>query len=230
MSTYNDADIKAKTLGTWHGGDFALLNYPPRWYERWAGVNDTTRLVLDFKEGMRDAIDLVSRMADGAVAKQVAHIRDTLGCGYVAVAPTSQAGERNVGCEMVAKTLAARYPFLRHLPGALVRTASLTPSHLGGAHSVDEHMASMQYAGPVLAPDLSSLHCVPCNRYFQGEVGFAWHLEHIHKQPPAAPRAFLLIDDVITHGRTGEACRRVLMAATRAPAVHGFYVAKTNGW
>lgn len=43
---YNAADLGAKLISAWSGGNFALFSYPPRWRERLDGVNDTTRLIL----------------------------------------------------------------------------------------------------------------------------------------------------------------------------------------
>ena len=223
------ADIEAKKLETWRGDDFALLNYPPRRYEQWNGVNDTTRLVLNFKENVPEAVKFVSDLSVAAMARQAAKFRDELDCGYVIAVPRSGAGVQNYGCEAVAKALASRYPYLRHMPGALERTAGITPSHMGGAHTVAEHAASISYRGGALGPDLRSLRCRECAKNFRTEIGFAWHLEHIHGAA-ARTKSIIIVDDVTTHGSTGEACRQVLTAATGAPRVVGFFIGKTGGW
>jgi hypothetical protein len=230
MADYNRDDLNAKWLGTWRDQDFALLNYPPRRWEAYAGVNDTTRLVIDFKEAVPAAVEVVTTMAIHAMTQMQEYVRDDLGCGYIVVAPTSRAGERNAGCETVAAALAKAFPFLVHLSQHLVRTTSVAQSHLGARHTVEDHVASIKYVGPPLVADLSSLYCARCAKPFRGESGFRWHLENIHNEEAGPPRSILLMDDVITRGTTGEACRQVLMTATGVPAVYGFYLAKTSGW
>lgn len=226
---YNLADIAAKRLETWHGDDFALLNYPPVWTQQWEGVNDTTRLVLNFKDGVPEAVKLVSDLAVAAVGREVAKFRDELDCGYVVAVPRSGAGVRNAGCEAVAEALASQFPFLRHIPGGLERTATLTPSHRGGAHTVEDHVASIRYAGGPLGPDLRALRCRPCAKIFRTEGGYAWHLANSHADE-SGRKSIVIVDDVTTRGATAEACRRVLAAATGVPRVVGFFVGKTRGW
>lgn len=229
MSSYDERDVAAKTISCWCGEEFALLNYPAKWRQRFEGVNDTTRLVLDFKEADADAIKLIASMMTRAAGEHLGRLRDTYGCGYVVAAPRSHAGQPNIGCEAVARSLASHYPFLVHLPGALRRVTTLAPSHSGADHSVDDHVRSICYAGPSLTAELASRSCPYCGKAFRSEAGFAWHLDHTEKRRAGATKAFLLIDDVTTHGSTGEACRRVLKAATGAPRVIGFYVSRTNG-
>lgn len=126
--SYNLTDIEAMRLEEWRGDDFSVLTYPPKGTQQWEGVNDTTRLVLNFKEAAAPAMSLVSEIVVEAVGRHAARFREGVGTGYVMAAPRSGAGVRNYGCEAVAKALATTYPYLQHLPGALVRTTSLTPA------------------------------------------------------------------------------------------------------
>jgi hypothetical protein len=207
-----------------------VFNYPPKWTARWDGANDTTRLILDFKEAKPLAIATVVEFATRAfVANRKAF--EQRGVSHVVVAPTSIAGERNEGCEQLAASLASRFG-LAHLPGALVRTTPVPSSHLGGALSAEAHVASMAFSGPSLRrPVRTRLYCEVCRRAdFRTTNGLTWHLEHIHGLvEPTTDPAVLLVDDVITNGRTAEACRQVLATATGGQVV-GFFVGKTRGW
>lgn len=216
-------------LAEWRGDDFALFTYPSKWRERFQPRNDTTRLLLDFKEGDDEAIDLVATWMTRALAGQEARLRDTLGCRYIVSAPTSSSTRVNVGCERLCAELADSFDFLEHIEGGLVRTLDVEPSHLGGRHTVEDHIATIDYAGPAVAPGTTAdLYCAEHDKWFRKRSGYAWHFEH-NEHVAATAGAFILVDDIVTNVRTSEACRRVIQQATGAERVVCLFVGRTQG-
>ena len=197
-------------------------------------MNDTTRLILDFKENVTAAVDVVVHWATHAYRANDAEFRNR-GCRYVVSAPRSTAEIPNKGAERLAAALAAEFPYLQHLPNALVRTESVPASHRGDRPDTERHVETMVYRGPTLpTPDPYRFVCSECSKEFRGRPGLSWHYEHIHAMSAATESAtaryssFLLIDDIITNGRTSAAARTVLHASTSVPNTVGFFVGRTK--
>jgi hypothetical protein len=236
VEAYADAHLRQMYLADWTGQDFAVFWYPPMWRQRWEGVNDTTRLLIDYKENVPAAVDTVTEWAIRAFRIHEDAFRDVHACRYIVAAPRSGARVRNESCETVAAALAAEFRYLQHVPDALVRTQSIPASHMGERPSINLHIETMAYEGPYLSlPRKSKLACSACGRDdFRTSGGLSWHYDHIHKLPPSTPSAtapytaILLIDDIITNGRTAAAARHVLTASTAIRDVIGFFIGRTK--
>jgi hypothetical protein len=234
MRTYDHDQLTAMYLAEWSEDDFAVFRYPPKWRQRYDVANDTTRLILDFKENVTEAVDVVTHWAIHAYRANDAEFRKRH-CRYVVTAPRSGAGVPNAGAERLATALVTEFPYLQHLPNALVRTESVPASHRGERPPTERHIETIAYRGPKLpTPDLSRYVCSECSKEFRGATGLGWHYEHTHSLPASTRSAtaqystFLLIDDIITNGRTSAAARTILHSSTSVPNTVGFFVGRTQ--
>jgi hypothetical protein len=238
VSEYSEDDLSGRYLGTFHADDFAVFSYPPKRYERFQGHNDTTDLVLDFKDENWDAVAEVSRWATRSINENLEAFRDRRGCRYIVAAPKHNARSRNVPVEELCARLAVTFRWLTHLDGALARTTDV-PKSAGAAvrPTVDQHIATIDFTAPtpVAGHEVDGRPYCPVHRQrFRGQTGFDYHNKWAHAGRPADvpgayEGAFLLVDDVITHGATSSACRRIIHNATGRDTV-GFFVGKTGGW
>lgn len=230
MGTYSTDDLQAMHLAQWRDDDFALFTYPPKWRERYEPPNDTTRLILDLKAADATAITTVATWMTAAMRPHLERIRDELRCRYLVAAPTSSPARMNAGCESLCDILAGTFGFLEHLPGALARTADIQPSHRGGNNSVEDHAATIAYVGRIPTGGADARYCAEHDKHFRTDSGFAWHLEHnAHERGASTSAAYILVDDVITNGRTSAACRRAIIEATGTPTVVGLFAGRTYG-
>jgi predicted amidophosphoribosyltransferase len=194
--TYDEKDIAGDRLFNWDGDDFYVLKYHPF---RSSAFNDTSRLILDFKENKDDAVKVVIQLLTEAVASLEVELRDKRASRYIVSIPSSVTGKTNTPCERVCAALAGRFAWLAHIPKALVRTKSVQKSAraaAGGRPDYAAHLETITYKGPKLT---------------------------------LRSETIVMFDDVITRGETSRACRDILKAATGSTRVTGIYLAKTGG-
>lgn len=89
--------------------------------------------------------------------------------------------------------------------------------------------SSLRYVGPFVGADEldGRPYCPVHKKTFRPRgAGYQWHLDHFHDGRPPASGAVLLVDDVITHGNTSEACRQLLIRDAGVSAVFGLFVGK----
>ena len=160
--------------------------------------NETTQLILNFKGRNPEAVNRIKEGMIEQVASMVPYLRDRLRCRYLVSLPSSSKGGLNRPCEDVCVALAAKFPWLTHLPGALERTTAVQKSayaYPGHRPGYQQHKDSIRYAR------------VPVVR--------------------ASHQTIIIVDDVITRGETSGACRDILMQATKCERVFGLFAAKT---
>jgi predicted amidophosphoribosyltransferase len=198
--TYDYDAIDAKRCGKWAGQDLAALYYPPLRYQSWGSKpHAATCLILNFKNNQSHAVKVVSEYLADLVNEHVDRLLASYKCSYIVSLPRSKASAANEPCERVCAILAQQYDWLTHLPRALSRTHSIWKS--SQAQSIDER------------------------------PGTELHLDTINYTGPRLQipgQSIIMVDDVITHGHTSEACRRILQEATGCYAAVGLFVARTE--
>lgn len=160
--------------------------------------NEITNLILDFKKNNVAAVVQIQMDMIRAFYSLVPYLRDSLCCRYIVSIPSSREGIQNTPCEEVCVALAAVFPWLSHLPGALQRVITVQKSSQAepGLRPIyTTHLNSIRYAGPSLN---------------------------------AAEQTIIMVDDVITRGETSKACRDILKQATHCNRVLGLFVGKTT--
>jgi predicted amidophosphoribosyltransferase len=160
--------------------------------------NEITNLILEFKKNNADAVVQIQMDMIKAFYSLVPYLRDNLCCRYIVSIPSSREGFQNTPCEEVCIALAAVFPWLTHLPGALQRIITVQKSSQaepGSRPTYTTHLNSIRYTGP-------SLHTIG--------------------------QTIIMVDDVITRGETSKACRDILKQATHCNRVLGLFVGKTS--
>jgi predicted amidophosphoribosyltransferase len=155
MTTFTDrypiAGLRASLLDAWAGDDYAMLSYRPK--RLTGGVYDAaSQLLIDFKEGLTTAEDLMTELARGAIQRQVRELRDRRRCAYLVVVPSHAATTTDGPCHRLGRRLSAGVDWLEFLPG-LVRHATVAKSSKarpGERPTRADHVASIRYEGPRL--------------------------------------------------------------------------------
>lgn len=182
----------------------SVFDYMPQY----TGVdNEIQRFIWTFKDDNDEVVRGLATMVMAlACTIYVELLRDIHGCAYVVAAPRSQAGSRNEPCEHVAKALGQIFhPWLAYIPNAFVRTASVPRRHERPRRKqlpVDDLMLTIAYTGkPRRRSHLGGRSLEDC--------------------------AVLVVDDIVTSGRTFDACREVLQLAGFSTAV-GLFLGRTT--
>jgi HAD superfamily hydrolase (TIGR01549 family) len=223
--------LPAECVADWQrGDDHALLWYRP---SRPSDRDPASHLILRFKDRYADAITAIAGYAIDWVRRHERSLRDEQGIRFVMVVPRSAAGLPNVACERLASELALEFPWLTHLPSALIRTVAVPPAHLGGARSKEAHLQTMRYEGPTLGDRgrISGLRCEACEAEFIDQEWLRRHLSGArHQQATADTRdpGVLLLDDVFTSGATSSAAREILQRDADAGPVIGLFAGRTR--
>lgn len=147
---YKVEDLRKELLAQWVGDDLFLLPY---FSKRSGKDNFVTDFILDFKSGALQAIRIAAEVAAGAIYSMETKIRHTCCCRYILSIPSSRKGTSNKPSEALCSSLSQTFPWLSHLPGALVRTATVAKSAYsrpGERPSYKDHLKTIRYVGPRL--------------------------------------------------------------------------------
>ena len=150
---YDQKAIGHHMLFEWTGDDFCLLKYLSK---RSGRSNSVSRFILDFKNNYDEAVDLVVNLFISAIQGTEKELRDARHCRYIVSIPPSAASAPSVRCERVGKAVAGKFPWLTHLPEALVRTKTVRSSHLCPPEerpTYTDHMSTIEYRGPQITKD-----------------------------------------------------------------------------
>src|SRR5437879_3414819 len=123
--SYKAEVLASDRLWTWEDDDFFLLTYHPY---RSSGFNDTSRMILDFKENKSEAVRISTELIKSALKALEAEFRDERRCMYALALPPSTAGKINKPCEYVCQALSRTFGWPKYLPKALTRTKSVQKS------------------------------------------------------------------------------------------------------
>jgi len=192
---YDERAIRSSVLASWQSYNFFVLPY---FSKRSGKNNDVTNFILDFKNQWPKSVNLVSGLMGDTVAGIEKRLRYDLKCQYIVSTPPSSQGTARPASEFVCKSLAARFGWLKHLPGALQRTAAVKKSAYaqpGERPGYDDHLKSIAWVGPDL--DLKG-------------------------------RGVILFDDVYTRGETSSACRTIIKQKTGCSVVVGIFLGRTQ--
>jgi predicted amidophosphoribosyltransferase len=197
MKEYDSKELKESRYDKWEDDDFGLLKYRPSYA---GGCGAAFRLVLDFKrnedQAVKIAIDLFRPLIE-SLGKWLLE-EEKIQKAYLVSIPSSKQGQSNIPCERVCAALAKRYPWLEHLPNALVRTKSVQKSATaprGQRPEYGDHRKTIEYRGP---RDI---------------------------EPGAT---LIMVDDVLTRGSTSGACRDILNEALGCEQVLGLFLGRTS--
>lgn len=192
---FSKAEIFGDLLQAWDGDDYYVLRY---WPKSSAEANDTTRLILGFKEDRDEAYRIALQLVVDSVRRSESILGDELGCRKIVSIPSSMKGRINLPCERVCEALAKEFGWLQHLPAALVRNESVPKSAWaapGERPTTQDHLRTISYGGPkVSLKDMS----------------------------------VIMFDDIITRKATSSACRQILQASTSCQRVIGLFLGRTS--
>ena len=90
--------------------------------------NETTRLILDFKNDYPYAVNKVKADMIEAFDQVATLLKERWQCRYIVAIHRAWAGTRNEPCEQVCEALASAFPWLTYLEGALERVTSVPKS------------------------------------------------------------------------------------------------------
>jgi predicted amidophosphoribosyltransferase len=193
--SYDQKAIAENILAQWEENKFSLLRYFSKKSQK---NNEATELILAFKENWQKAVKIASKLMSDHLGQYERHLKEKLRCRYIVAAPPHSQGKASVGSEYMCATLAARFPFLTHLEGALERTKTVQKAayaHPGQRPGYEEHLESIKYSGPKLDLRKDSV---------------------------------ILFDDVLTKGSTSDACGKIIQDATRSVDVIGIFLGRTQ--
>lgn len=147
---YPWAALAESTLGTWSGDDLAILRY--RRVHAGEDREVASRLVIDFKNGGREAAEVVTQLALMAIGENERYLRDQRSIAYLVAIPSSTAGRVDGPIPRLVERLAEQVPWLQALP-PLARVTSVTKSATAPAGMRPTelvHRRSMAWVGPDL--------------------------------------------------------------------------------
>ena len=182
---------------SWVDNYFYLLKY---WSKRSGKNNDTTRLILDFKRGNNEAVEIAIKLASEAIEAFFLLHHEFARCfnRYIISIPSSSSERLNGPCERVCAALEYRFKWLEHIPNALKRTRTVNKSSVatsGNRTTFDEHVKSIKYQGPRLEQN-------GC--------------------------AVIIFDDVITEKTTSNACCHILRESAICNEIFGIFLGRTQ--
>jgi predicted amidophosphoribosyltransferase len=157
MSSYRSDDLQKDTLFAWDAEDLVVFQYRPK---RHGQNNDTTKLILDFKENNREALRVAWPFIERAVGKHESFLRDECKCRYIVSIPPHRAHLINRPGEWVCRRLASRFAWLEHLSGALERTESVRKAAWappGERPTAEDHLRTIRYAGKTIPSGMALL-------------------------------------------------------------------------
>jgi hypothetical protein len=135
----------------WNGDDFCLLKYFP---QTSPNADSVTDFVLAFKSRQDNAVDATGELVAAVVQSMEQQLRDVDCCQYIVAIPPSTAYRVNESCERICSRVAARFGWLKHLDGVLVRTKTVPSSHRSPPWKrpkYADHLASIEYGGPTFS-------------------------------------------------------------------------------
>lgn len=174
--------------------NFALLRYLPK---RSGDANESTYLLLDFKEGNPIALEKVRHLAIQAFRESESSL-SSYSYRYLVALPTHEKNQPNESCEFICSALAAEFPGVISLRGALRREVTVPKSATaspGERPDYWSHLSTIKYVGP---------------------------------SPLSPNSIIIMVDDVYTQGETSRACRDILKPATHCKDVLGFFIGRTT--
>jgi hypothetical protein len=191
---YSIDNIVENVLNSWDGDNLYVLRY---WTKKSSLADDTTRMILDFKNGIPEAVEIAVGMVLDAISGFEVKLRDELKCRGIASIPSHSKGVRNRAGERLCERVAREVSWLEFYPGALERVRTVAKSAYappGERPSEEDHYASIEYRGPTASKRNLSI---------------------------------VMFDDVITRKATSGACRRRIMESTGCKSVVGVFLGRT---
>lgn len=183
---WNRASLAANIADGWRGDDYALFRY-----------SAAKPLALQLKQDNPRAIVEAGSWLVGTMPALVRELQER-NCRYILAVPGSQVGPAHASAEVLCSLIAANFPWLKALPGALRRTSPVTSGYRDRVRpTFQQHVASLRYVGPKLASHRGKF-------------------------------SFVVFDDVQATSRTIEACRSVLMDATGCLRPIGLFICRTK--
>jgi len=144
--TYDRDALNKAFLGKWDGDNFYLFHYTPAW----RGGDEATRLILDFKEGRTDAVELAIELVSCVMLVYERILRPE-NVTYILSAPSHRAGKPNWAGEQLCEGVARAIPWIRHIRGGLERTETVIKSATappGERPDYGTHLRTIRYVGP----------------------------------------------------------------------------------
>ncbi len=133
--------LKEKLIDRFEGVPvYAMGEYHPKRGGENPKFDDFSQLILDFKDGKSEAIDLFSKALNGLFRRSSINQSQFV----IATVPSSTKGKSHQGFESLVTELSKRYNVVNKSHNLLKRTASIEPAHKGGDRAISNHLSTLQ--------------------------------------------------------------------------------------